>query len=129
MVVMSPRTHPNSPTKKPFSPLACTQKSSQLICFEDRLQPNCRPLFPIFVWNYILGVWITDSEFYRRLFNDRFPVLLRHYGPFCSLFIFRSSLDCKLLTFSILTPHWLSYPGKADRDAPEKKSLSGLLDR
>lgn len=30
-----------------------------------------------------------------RLFNDRFPVLLRHYGPFCSLSLLRSSLDCK----------------------------------
>lgn len=31
-----------------------------------------------------------------RLFNNQFPVLLKHYGPFCSLALFRSALDCKL---------------------------------
>lgn len=30
-----------------------------------------------------------------RLWNDRFPVLLRHYGPFCSLTLFRAALDCE----------------------------------
>ena len=38
----------------------------------------------------------TQRNAWWRLFNERFPVLLRHYGPFCSLALFRSSLDCKL---------------------------------
>lgn len=38
----------------------------------------------------------TQRNAWWRLFNDRFPALLRHYGPFCSLSLFRSSLDCKL---------------------------------
>lgn len=37
-----------------------------------------------------------------RLFNNQFPVLLRHYGPFCSLSLFRSALDCKLPTSYII---------------------------
>lgn len=41
----------------------------------------------------------TQRNAWWRLFNDRFPVLLRHYGPFCSLALFRSSLDCMLLPF------------------------------
>lgn len=37
-----------------------------------------------------------------RLFNKQFPVLLQHYGPFCSLSLFRSTLDCKLPPSSII---------------------------
>lgn len=29
------------------------------------------------------------------LVNDHFPEVLKHYGPFCSLNIYRSTVDCK----------------------------------
>lgn len=45
----------------------------------------------------------TQRNAWWRMFNDQFPCLLRHYGPFCSLTLFRNSLDCKLpLPCSIL---------------------------
>lgn len=43
-----------------------------------------------------------------RLFNAQFPILLRHYGPFCSLTLFRSALDCKLSPSSVTFPAVLS---------------------
>ena len=30
-----------------------------------------------------------------KLVNDHFPNVLRHFGPFCSLNLIRSTLDCK----------------------------------
>lgn len=30
-----------------------------------------------------------------RLVNDHFPNVLKHYGPFCSLNIYRSTVDCE----------------------------------
>ena len=30
-----------------------------------------------------------------RMVNDQFPAVLRHYGPFCSLNLVRSTFDCK----------------------------------
>ena len=30
-----------------------------------------------------------------RMVNDQFPSVLRHYGPFCSLNLVRSTVDCK----------------------------------
>ena len=30
-----------------------------------------------------------------RMVNDLFPAVLRHYGPFCSLNLVRSTVDCK----------------------------------
>lgn len=30
-----------------------------------------------------------------RMVNDQFPTVLRHYGPFCSLNLVRSTFDCK----------------------------------
>ncbi|KAG6366080.1 hypothetical protein INS49_000256 [Diaporthe citri] len=42
-----------------------------------------------------------------RLFNNQFPVLLKHYGPFCSLTLFRSALDCKFTTLLRYHPRCL----------------------
>ena len=30
-----------------------------------------------------------------QMVNDQFPAVLRHYGPFCSLNLVRSTVDCK----------------------------------
>lgn len=30
-----------------------------------------------------------------RLVNAHFPQVLKHYGPFCALNIYRSTVDCK----------------------------------
>jgi len=36
-----------------------------------------------------------------RLVNEHFPNVLRHFGPFCSLNLIRSTLDCKSLIYTI----------------------------
>lgn len=33
-----------------------------------------------------------------RLVNDQFPTVLKHYGPFCSLNLVRSTVDCEYIS-------------------------------
>jgi trichodiene synthase len=36
-----------------------------------------------------------QQHYWWRLVNAQFPSLVRHYGPFCSLNLMRSTLDCE----------------------------------
>lgn len=41
-----------------------------------------------------------------RMVNDQFPAVLRHYGPFCSLNLVRSTIDCKLPRNPVREVQW-----------------------
>ena len=39
----------------------------------------------------------TQKHPWWKLVNDHFPNVLKHYGPFCSLNIYRSTVDCEFV--------------------------------
>jgi trichodiene synthase len=59
-----------------------------------------------------------------RLVNDHFPKVLSHYGPFCALNIYRSTVDCKSLIGALVSETMVDLMWQSSRAAGSSSTIS-----